>query len=281
MPLGFAILPNIGRIATEYALGGFKGTGKSVVKLAGIAADAFNPVGGNGTILQILSPTAIDPLVAIGENKDWTKKPIAKESMDRTVPGHKLWKDTASTPAKVAAEIINTLSGGTKHVAGGLSPTPDQIDYLIGQVMGGVGREASKLEQSIMATYRGEDLPAHKIPLIGRFYGNAADQTSQGATFYNNIRRINELEAEIKGLRKEGRGADAAKFIAENPEARLMMRANYAERQVQKLRKEKHDLVEKDAPRERIKALEDRIKVEMTRFNQAVKESKQRKKEAA
>jgi len=173
------------------------------------------------------------------------------------------------------------MSGGNKYVAGSLSPTPDQIDYLFGQVTGGVGRELSKLGQSAAATYRGEDLPPHKIPLVGRFYGDANAQSSQGTTFYGNINRINEYEAEIKGLRKDGRGTEAAKFIAEHPEARLVMRANYAERQVQKLRKEKHDLLEKDAPRERIKALEDRIKSEMQRFNDAVKASKQREKEAA
>ena len=124
-------------------------------------------------------------------------------------------------------------------------------------------------------------MPPHKIPLAGRFYGDANAQSSQSTTFYNNINRINEYEAQINGLRKEGKGSEAARFIAENPEARMVMRANYAERHVQKLRKEKHDLVEKDAPRERIKAIEDRIKAEMQRFNDAVKASKQREKEAA
>jgi len=281
MPLGFAVLPNIGRIATEFVMGGFKNPAKHVTRLLGIAADAFNPIGGNGTVLQMVTPTALDPLAAIAENKDWTKKPIAKVAYDKTTPGHRLWKDTASTPSKLIAEAINTMSGGDRYVAGSLSPTPDQIDYLFGQVTGGVGRELSKLEQSATAAYRGEDLPPHKIPLVGRFYGDANAQSSQGTTFYSNINRINEYEAEIKGLRKDGKGAEAAKFIAEHPEARLVMRANYAERQVQKLRKEKHDLVEKDAPRQRIKAIEDRIKAEMQRFNEAVKASKQREKEAA
>jgi hypothetical protein len=281
MPLGFAVLPNIGRIATEFVMGGFKDPVKHITRLLGIAADAFNPIGGNGTVLQMIMPTAFDPLAAIAENKDWTKKPIAKVAYDKTTPGHKLWKDTASTPSKLIAEAINTMSGGNEDVAGRLSPTPDQIDYLFGQVTGGVGRELSKSEQSIMATARGEDLPPHKIPLVGRFYGDAGAQSSQATTFYNNINRINEYEARIKGLRERRQGAEAAKFITENPEARMVMRANYAERQVQKLRKEKHDLVEKDAPRERIKALEDRIKAEMQRFNDAVKASKQREKEAA
>ena len=281
MPLGFAVLPNIGRISTEFVMGGFKNPAKQVTKLMGIMADAFNPIGGNGTILQMVSPTAIDPLATISENKDWTKKPIAKVSMDKTKPGFTLWKDTASTPSKWIAEAINYMSGGTKHVAGALSPTPDQIDYLFGQVTGGVGRELSKTEQTVKAVATGDDLPTYKIPLVGKFYGDATQQTSQATTFYESINRINEYEAEIKGLRKEGKGAEAAKFIADNPEARLIMSANYHDRIVQKLRKEKHDLVDKGAPRERIKALEDRITAEMTRFNNAVRNARSREKQAA
>lgn len=281
MPLGFAILPNIGRVSTEFVLGGFKSPAKHVARLMGIMADAFNPVGGNGTILQIISPTALDPAVALAENKDWTKKPIAKVSFDKTTPGHKLWKDTASTPSKWIAEAINTMSGGTKHVAGAVSPTPDQIDYLFGLVTGGVGREAVKIEQTVMSTATGEDLPPHKIPLVGRFYGDAEAQSSQASTFYSNINRINEYEAEIKGRRKEGRGSEVSAFIAENPEARLVLRANHIERQVQKLRKEKHDLIEKGATRGRVKIIETRIKAEMEKFNRAVEASKQRQKEAA
>jgi hypothetical protein len=44
---------------------------------------------------------------------------------------------------------------------------------------------------------------------------------------------------------------------------------------VQKLRKEKHDLGETDGSRERVKALEERIKGELLRLNQAVKESRE------
>ena len=32
---------------------------------------------------------------------------------------------------------------------GMFSPTPDQLDYLIGQIAGGVGREALKIDQTL------------------------------------------------------------------------------------------------------------------------------------
>jgi hypothetical protein len=55
-PLGFHVFPNIGRIAGEFALGGFKDPGKRMLSLANVVFDAFNPIG-NGSFTQLLSPT--------------------------------------------------------------------------------------------------------------------------------------------------------------------------------------------------------------------------------
>ncbi|MGK3946945.1 LPD38 domain-containing protein, partial [Streptomyces caeruleatus] len=78
----------------------------------GLTANAFNPVGGGASLVQMLSPTAIDPIVALAENKDWTGKPIAKTSYNKATPGHALVKDTASAPSKVLSEAINLMTGG-------------------------------------------------------------------------------------------------------------------------------------------------------------------------
>ena len=271
MPLGLNILPNLGRITTEFALGGFKNPTEKVFKLLGMAVNAFNPIGGGASIVQMLSPTAIDPLVALAENKDWTGKPIAKTSYNKATPGHALARDTASYPAKLLSEAINTLSGGTQYTAGVMSPTPDQIDYLWGQVTGGVGREVSKAQQSISAIGTGEDLPIHKIPLVGRFYGDADTPSSQSGRFYENINRLNKHEAELKGLRKDGKGAEASEYMAEHQDARLFVVANKAEREVQKLRHRKSELIAKDAPREQVKAIENQIALRMTMFNAAIR----------
>jgi len=270
MPLGFHVLPNLGRIPAEFAMGGFKDPAKHIAKLLGLVVGTFNPIGGGDSLVQMLSPTAIDPLVAIAENKDWTGKPIAKVSFNKATPGHQLAKDTASSPAKWLAEAINYISGGTEYTAGIMSPTPDQIDYLWGQATGGVGREASKLQQTGSAMFSGEDLPIHKVPLVGRFYGDADTQSAQSGKFYSAINRLNVHEAEIKGLRKDDRGAEAARYIQENPESRLFLAANFAERDVQKLHSLKRELIAKDATTEEVKAIEARINERMTRFNQTV-----------
>lgn len=272
MPLGLHVIPNIGRMTTEFALDGFKHPAKRTVQLMGIFAEAFNPIGNAGFSTQTIMPTPLDPVAALLENKDWTGKPIAKEDFNKLspTPGFSRNKDTASTPAKWIAEAINALSGGNKYVPGMLSPTADQIDYLAGQITGGVGREAGKLNQTAGAMMSGEDLPPHKMPLVGRFYGNAESQSSQGNAFYSNLKHINQLEAELKGRTKDKLPLD--EFKAENPEYRLIEGANYAERAVSNLRRRKSDLIVQGAPKDQVKAIDTRITEVMTRLNNRVKE---------
>ena len=269
MPLGLHVIPGIGRHATEFALSGFDKPAKRALSVIGMFADAFNPIGNAGLSMQTLAPTALDPLVALTENKDWTGKPIARVSFNKALPGHTQWKDTATWYSKMAAEAINWVSGGNEYVAGALSPTPDQIDYLVAQVGGGVAREASKVFQAASTTVNGEELPTYKIPLLGRFAGNAASQASQGTAFYANLDRLNALETEIKGLRKDGRFGEAAQLARENPQAAMIPMANRAERDVQKLRRDKRELIATGATREEVRAKEAQITAVMARLNEA------------
>ena len=66
-----------------------------------------------------------------------------------------------------------------------------------------------KVQQSQWAMYTGEDLAPHKIPLIGRFYGNSENRSSQGNAFYSNLKRSNEVEAgfnqRVTDLKQEAR----------------------------------------------------------------------------
>lgn len=269
MPLGFNVIPNIGRMATEFALSGFKNPEERAIKLISLFAEAYNPIGNAGLSMQTLAPTALDPFVALTENKDYTGKPIARTSSNEAIPGHALGRDTASSVSKFLSEAINTLSGGNKYVAGVFSPSPDQIEYLLGQLTGGVGRELSKIEQSTLATARGEALPTYKIPLVGRFVGDTKSQASEGAAFYANTERLNRLETEIKGLEKDGKRAEAAELRRSSSEAYLITVANQAERQIQRLRSEKRELVKAGAPREQVVAIEERITGVMARLNRA------------
>ncbi len=275
MPLGFNAIPNFGRIMTEFVMSGFKDPQKRFVHIVDMLLDVTNPIGNAGLSMQTIAPTVLDPFAALSENKDWTGKPIARKDFNELnpTPGFTRAKDTASAFSKALSEGINYLTGGTHYKPGAVSPTPDQIDYLIGQITGGVGREYLKAEQTASSVLSGEELPMHKIPLFGRFIGDTTGQSSQGASFYANLRELNEHEAEIKGRRSSGE--NVAEYYAENPEARLIGMANRIEREVSELRKQKRKLIESDASPDRIKLIEQRITARMKLLNEKVKAMKE------
>lgn len=274
MPLGYHVIPGFSRIITEWALSGFKDTPERIASLTGMFLEAFNPIGNAGWSVQTLAPTFADPLVALSENKDWTGKPIARKdfsNMDPT-PGYTRAKDTASEFSTQIAKFLNYASGGTEFRPGVLSPTPDQIDYLIGQAFGGLGREATKLEQTVLKTATGEELPPYKIPLVGRFYGETKSSAAESNRFYKNLTLLNEHENEIKGRRDKGQ--PIGDYLKDNPEARLAPMARKTYKDIQQLRKRREQLVERDAPRESVKAVEEQIKRRMSVFNERVAQLK-------
>jgi hypothetical protein len=269
MPLGLHIIPNMGRITTEMVLNGGKDSGKKVANLTGVLMDAFNPIGNSGLSMQSLSPTMLDPVAAIIENKDTFGRPIAREDRaTNPTPGYTRTRETASYLAKELSYFLNIASGGTKYQKGMVSPTPDQIDFLAGQATGGVGREISKVEQAVTAAVTGEELPSYKVPLVGKFYGDVTSQAAQANRFYENVTKMANYENEIKGRQKDK--VSTVDFFQDHPEARLYQRANQLENEISKLNREKKSLVEKGADKDRIKAIEDRKTRIMTQFNNQV-----------
>jgi DNA-binding transcriptional MerR regulator len=266
MPFGLNIFPNLGRTAAELMLTGGKNASKKLTHALAMIFDSFNPLGGSESLLQMVAPTALDPLAALAENRDSFGRPIAKQ--DRATaptPGHTRAKDNASFVSKELSHFLNFISGGNQDRKGAWSPTPDQIDYVIGQLTGGIGREMIKLEQGAAALGTGEEIPPYKIPVIGRFYGDAAGQAAQSGTFYDNVTKLSKFENEIKG--RMSRNESYSEILRVNPEASLWRKANRIENEISALNKRKRDLVAKDAPVAQIKQIEEMKRKKMEAFN--------------
>lgn len=273
MPLGFHVFPNIGRIATEFALGGQDKTlGRQLGKLLMATMDSFNPLGGSQNLGQLVSPTVIDPVVALMENKDWTGRPIYRENANGLdpQPGHTMAKDSASSPSRFIAKQVNRITGGTEYRPGAWSPTPDQLDYVIGQLTGGLGRELLKANQTVVATATGDELPPYKVPLLGRLYGNTRGPSGQSGQYYANVKTLNEIENEIKGRLRNSE--DAEGYQKSEPLSQLVQRGNVAERHISKIRKVRRMVVEKAEPgyQERVKELDKLIGETMANLNREV-----------
>lgn len=269
-PLGLHFLPNIGRLVVETGLHGhFQ---KHAGNMAAVIADSFNPLGGGDLSLQTISPTVLDPVVALATNKDAFGRPISKE--DRATaptPGYSRSREQATSINKAIAEALNYITGGTADTKGFVSPTADQLDFLGGQLTGGVGREAMKVLKTTeaIATGETEKLPSYQVPLAGRFYGDITSPAAISQNFYDNVTRMAEHENTIKGMRQ--RKENVSEYLRDNPEARLWQRANDIENKISKLNKMKKDLADKDVPKERLDRIDDQKQRLMSQFNEQVK----------
>lgn len=265
-PLGLHVLPNMGRITTEFVLGGGKDAAKKITDMTGAVADAFSPIGSSGLSMQTILPTVADPLAALEANKDAFGRPIyKKDQATNPTPGYMRSRESASEISKSISYFLNLASGGSKYSKGFISPTADEIDYVVGQVTGGVGRELMKAEQTIKGAVTGEEVPAYKVPLAGRFYGETESNAAESARFYNNIIKMADYENEIKGRIKDKE--PVGPYLKDNPQARFWQMANTTENQINALNKQKKEFIEKGLPKDRIKRIENQKATIMKRFN--------------
>jgi len=269
-PLGYNILPNSGRIVMDFMLHGGRDPGKHVTSLTSSLMNSFNPLGSTGFSMQTIAPTVLDPLVALGENKDAFGRPISRQ--DRATaptPGYTRSRDTSTAIGKGLAEFLNLASGGTKYQKGYISPTGDDVDFLAGQVGGGLYREVTKAGKAVGSVFTGEEIPAYQRPVVGRFVGETGSQAATAQTFYSNVTRMTDHENEIKGRKKNKE--NVAEYMKDNPDARLWRKANSVENEINALNKQKRLFIEKGFPKERIQAIEARKALKMKKFNDQVK----------
>jgi hypothetical protein len=268
-PLGYNILPNSGRIVMDFMIHGGRNPGKHMTSLMSSVMNSFNPLGSSGFAIQTLMPTAIDPIVALAENKDSFGRPIYRpDRATAPTPGYTRSRDTASTLGKGIAEFLNWASGGTKYQKGSISPTGDEVDFLAGQVGGGLYREVTKAGKAVSAAITGEEIPSYQRPVVGRFLGSTGSPAAVSQTFYNNVTRMTDHENEIKGRRKNQENVE--EYYRKYPEARLWKTANTIENKINQINKEKRLFIERKYSKERIKAKDEQKTRLMQQFNDQV-----------
>jgi hypothetical protein len=270
MPLGFHFLPNIGRKAVESVFGSNRiSAAKRFGGLLNTAINSFSPLGGGG-FAQIVTPTVADPIVSLWRNEDWTGKPIYREDYNKLAPtpGFSRTKDSATAWSKGMTEAINAITGGTKYTSGAWSPTPDQLDYIWGQIWGGTMREASKLEQTLEAPFSDEELPLYKVPLLSRLAGTASGGPAERERYYENVIRMNEHQAELKGIRSAG--GNVSEYLKAHPEAKYYHLSISIQKAIKTLNDRRKSMRRHNASHAAIQRINQQIESRMKRLNDAV-----------
>lgn len=250
MPHGFNILLNVGREMTDAAVQGVQGEGKKAMghmaKIVTEQAFSFNPMGSTDNWLANMAPAFMDPAVGIAMNKDAFGRTIAREDFDprNPTPGFTRTRESTNPAYKAAAEWMNTLSGGNEQVKGAVSPTPEQIEYVMGTVWGGIGREVAKIgggAASLAKNAAGvptEEFSMSQVPVLGRVLGSTTSPEANRAKIFNASVEANVAHKRYEALVKEDPQA-AKEYKVENPLIPMRDRLAHYNTEDAKLRKER------------------------------------------
>lgn len=234
LPLGLHVLPNTGRVITELAINGGKEAKKQAFNAVGEVAGSFSPLGGGNIFtadgaLRTILPSIADPIAEIGFNKNFAGNQIERESRGESDirPGFARAKESTlrSTTGQVylgISKLVNKATLGTDYEAGGLSPTPERVQYLAQVAGGGLLRELEKTINLSTAAARGDKVPSSKIPIAGRLYGEVDDDAVQKSRYFEAGKRIDKAQAALKAAQKAG-DVDAMRKIMERDGTSIMM----------------------------------------------------------
>ena len=253
LPLGLNVPFNMGREMADMVIHP-ENFVRHATNLIMEPISGFNPLGGAGNHIQTMMPAILDPIVGLLQNRDAFGRPIAKEDFDKSkpTPGHTRAKEGASTFGKGVSYGINYATGGGKYGIGAVSPTPDQVDYVLGQITGGVGREAMKALSAggaaidIATGAPREEVPWYKVAVVGKVYGNVNEAPNVKAQIYDAKTKVAELKYEHAQMVKAGEREAASAFLAEHPEIKLASRIDATLKEEAELRKMRQAAREKD-----------------------------------
>jgi hypothetical protein len=121
-----------------------------------------------------------------------------------------------------------------------------------------------KAEQVVESAFTGEELPTYKVPLVGRLIGSTGDGAVEAAAYYDNLKRLNEHEAEIKYLKENGNARDVISYTQDNPEVKVLGFAANVEKTIDRMKKQRRVLISRGGSS---KVIDQAINAQMKKLN--------------
>lgn len=273
LPYGFNAFYNAGRAVSRSVRGKYK-TSEAATTIGSTFLDAFNPIGGTESLLNFIAPTAIDPLVALTINQDFTGRRIYPEPFPGSVPkanSQQYWTST-SPFFKSTADFLNQATGGSEYVSGAIDFNPAVLEYIYDYFTGGLGafvrRTYDTATNKIPAALSGDldALEVNDIPLFRKLYGSVSERISF-EDYFDKVNHVLARGEELKSAVKSGdpeRIKDVrARFAPElkiyQAVRSLANRRNQLASQLRQIRE--NEKIPPEQKRRRIEALQKQIEV--------------------
>jgi len=240
----------------------------------GLTLSTFNPVGTNPTdsVAQAISPTALDPLVQIWENKNFVGNPLGPEGFPGPAARPDAYLAWQNTPDgyKYLAEQINLLTGGSVAESGLIDLRPSTYKVLTDTVLGSAGRFLMQVVGFTEDKVAGEETRIKDTPVLRQFLTDAGDDPLETQMYHEHLARVLGAE-KAERLYREGPERDLIRLqelrTERSGDLALVRFAKDAERQLKDLRKQlrQAEALGQESRAENLKLRMDQVR---QRFNQ-------------
>ena len=201
---------NLGRAISRNLRGGYT-TSEAATSMVTTFIDAFNPVGGTESFLNFVVPTALDPVVALSMNLDYSGRRIYPEAFPGSIPkaNSQTYFSSTSPAAISVAQFLNEWTGGSEYVPGYISIKPDAMEYVYDYILGATGATARRVIDSAMNDVPKllagdlENIEINNVPVLRKVYGNVSERMSF-EDYFDKVNHVLTRGEELKFAMKEG-----------------------------------------------------------------------------
>jgi len=256
----------LGGMLSETAAGA-RTAADTASETASLVLSTFNPMGG-GTVAQALTPTALDPLIQVIENKDFAGnqlRPINFPGAGHKPDSQLAWQSTPDE-YKWLARKINEWSGGDVAHSGWIDVAPSTIQNTVNFLGGGLARFGMNvlgMPQDIAE----QELELRNVPILRQLTtrpGTSIDTQK----YYDRVAAVLSAERAVKDYGRgptrdlEKRAEAKEKY---KKELRLVSHVKDVERQLKSLRTRMR-AAQGRGDKKRVEMLKERIQSVQRRF---------------
>ncbi|WP_196236020.1 LPD38 domain-containing protein [Bradyrhizobium japonicum] len=182
---------------------------------------AFSPVQAEGsatdpgTWLRYIMPSMEMPLLELGTNEDWRRKPIHPKFGKKGEPHSEQHFTTTSPYAIDVAQFLNKVSGGNAFKPGAVDFYPGDLQYIWNFATGGLGQTTNRTTTLFKNWMEGVPTPPNQVPILRHFVGANVEQAT-GEAYYEARDEVQRGMAQVrKAMKAPAASDDAATTIEE------------------------------------------------------------------
>lgn len=177
----------------------------------------INPTGNGGNLMVDFAPTMVQPLMQVGENVDFTGKPIWRENQgNKHAPMYE--KAYVTTPQWMIkfSEAVNDVTGGNdgkKGVVEKYAPfwgdyinNPAVWNHLLQGYFGGMYNTIAKTFDVGVTAAKGELPKIYQTPVVNRFLNRPVERDNAGVLgeeYYNLTEERDAIQYELRTWQKK------------------------------------------------------------------------------